>query len=90
MLYIVPDWLATSKMIKKLHNALFPGDDIDFFNENSDVTFSKDEMGVLSVVLNNINLDDVNLMKMILKLLFMSDLWLDVIDLNDAKHLKKI
>ena len=90
MLYIVPDWLATSKMIKKLHNALFPGDDIDFFNENSDVTFSKDEMGILSVVLNNINLDDVNLMKMILKLLFMSDVWLDVIDLNDAKHLKKI
>ena len=90
MLYIVPDWLATSKMIKKLHNALFPGDDKDFFNENSDVTFSKDEMGILSVVLNNINLDDVNLMKMILKLLFMSDVWLDVIDLNDAKHLKKI
>ena len=90
MLYIVPDWLATSKMIKKLHNALFPGDDIDFFNENSDVTFFKDEMGILSVVLNNINLDDVNLMKMILKLLFMSDVWLDVIDLNDAKHLKKI
>ena len=61
MLYIVPNWLATSKMIKKLHNALFPGDDIDFFNENSgNVTFSKDEMGILSVVLNNINLDDVN------------------------------
>ena len=61
LLYIVPDWLATSKMIKKLHNALFPGDDIDFFNENSDnVTFSKDEMEILSVVLSNINLDDIN------------------------------
>ena len=30
------------------------------------------------------------LMKMILKLLFMSDLWLDVIDLNKGKHVKKI
>ena len=48
-------------MIKKLHNDLFPGDDIDFLNENSDnVTFSKDEMGILSVVLNNTNLDGVN------------------------------
>ena len=61
MQYVVLDWLATSKMIKKLYNALYPGDDIDFFNENSDnVTFSKDEMGILSVVLNDINLDDIN------------------------------
>ena len=28
-------------------------------------------------------------MKMILKLLFMSDFWLSIIDLNNAKHLKK-
>ena len=54
-------WLATSKMIKKIHKALFPGDDIDFFNEHpGNVTFSKDEMGIFSVVLDNVNLDDVN------------------------------
>ena len=29
------------------------------------------------------------LMKMILKILFMSDLWLGVIDLSNAKHLSK-
>ena len=29
------------------------------------------------------------LMKMILKLLFLSDLWLDVIDLSNIKHFKQ-
>ena len=46
-------------------------------------------MDILSVDLNNINLDDVNFDKMTLKLLFLSDLWFGVTDLNSVKHLKK-
>ena len=55
------DWFVTSKMIKKLHNALFTDDDKLFFDENScNVRFPSDEIGFLSLDLNNINLDDVN------------------------------
>ena len=41
---------------------LYSADDYTlFFDEDSDnVTFSIDEIGILSVDLNNINLDDVN------------------------------
>ena len=46
---------------KKLYNALFAGDDILFFDEDSGhVTFSSDEMGILSVDLNNIKPGDTN------------------------------
>ena len=47
-------------------------------------------MGILSANLNNINLDDNNYKKMILILLFISDLWLGIVNLKNEKHLKKI
>ena len=40
--------------------------------------------------INDIELDDVNFDKDDPKLLFMSDLWLRVVDLNNVKHFKKI
>ena len=43
-------------------------------------------MDILSVSINRINLDDVNLIKMILKLLFMSDISLGLINLNNVNH----
>ena len=49
----------------------------------NNVTFFSDEMGILNVVLIILTLKMLILMKMILKLLFMSDLWLGVIDLNN-------
>ena len=53
----------------------------DDFNN---VTFFSDEMGILNVVvLVILTLKMLILMKMILKLLLMSDLWLGVIDLNN-------
>ena len=55
-------------------------DNEDFNN----VTFFSDKMGILNVVLIILTLKMLILMKMILKLLFMSDLWLGVIDLNNA------
>ena len=48
-------------MIAKLYNALFTDDDILFFDKDSgNVTLSSDEMGILSVNLNNFNLNDGN------------------------------
>ena len=59
-----PDWFVMSKMIKKLYDALFTDDDILFFDKDSgNVTFSNDEVGILSVNLNNINIDDANVYK---------------------------
>ena len=49
----------------------------------NNVTFFSDEMGILNVVLIILTLKMLILMKMILKLLLMSDLWLGVIDLSN-------
>ena len=45
-------------------------------------------MGILNVDLNNINLDHI--MKMTMKLLFMSDFRLGIVNLKNAKHLKRV
>ena len=46
-------------MIDKIYNVLYADENIVYFNENSgDATFSCNEMGILSVDLNNINLDN--------------------------------
>ena len=77
----VPDWFVTSKVIKNLHSALFADDNLLFCDKDSGiVTFSSDEMSILSVDFNNNNLDDAILIKVIIKLLFMLDLGLGVID----------
>ena len=53
--------LAIFLVIKKLLTALHADDNIFYFNEDSsDVIFSCNEMGILSVDLYNINLDDTN------------------------------
>ena len=60
-LKFVSDWFVTSKMIKKLYNALFADDDILFFDEDSgNDTFSSDEIGILSAIVDNINTDGAN------------------------------
>ena len=57
----VPDSFVASKMIEKLFTALYGDEIILNFNEDSSyVTFSCNEMGILSVNLNNINLDGTN------------------------------
>ena len=56
-LKLIPDWFVTSKMITKLHTALYADDGLLFFDEEScDVTCFCNEMGILSVNLDNINL----------------------------------
>ena len=55
------------------------------------MTFLSDDMSFHTIDLNNINLDDDNFDEEVPEtmLLFMWDLWLGVIDLNNAKHAKK-
>ena len=50
----------------------------------NNVTFFNDEMGIFNVVLIVLTLKMLILMKMILKLLFMSDLWIGITDLNNV------
>ena len=58
-LKLIPDWFVTSKMVKKLYTALYADDGFLFFDEDSDsVTFCCHEMGIASVNLDNINLDN--------------------------------
>ena len=53
--------VATSKMIKKLLTALYADDNIFCFNEEfCNAVFSCNKMGILSIDLIDINLDDTN------------------------------
>ena len=48
-------------MIAKLFHVLLTDSNILFFDEDSgNVTFSSDELGIISLDLNNNNLDDAN------------------------------
>ena len=48
-------------MITKLFHALLTDHNILFFDEDSgNVTFSSDELGIISLDLNNNNLDEAN------------------------------
>ena len=83
---------VTNKVLEKFHDALLACDNILFFDKDlSKVTCFANEVGILVVDLDKINLDDAdNFDEMILKLLFMSEFWLGVINLKNVNHLKKI
>ena len=82
-LKFIPDLVVTNKIIKKLYTALYADEFLLFFDEYSgDVTFCCDEMGILRVNLNNISLVlIIVVVKMILILFFLSDLWLGIVNL---------
>ena len=53
--------LQVKRMIKKLLTSLKSDENIQYFNEDSiNIALYCNEMGILSVNLNNINLDDTN------------------------------
>ena len=55
------DWIVTKIMIQKPGDVVFSNDDAVFVNKDSgNVTFFRDEVGILNVDLKNINLHDVN------------------------------
>ena len=90
-LKFIPDWFVTSKLSKSLDDALFSNDDILFFDEDSNsVTSFGGEIGILSVDLIELILMMLIFMKMILKLLFRTHLWLGLIDLNKINYVNKI
>ena len=58
ILKFVPDWSVANKMLEKLDNVIFSNDDINLDDIDSDiVTFFSDNMGLVTIDLNNINLD---------------------------------
>ena len=61
-LKFVPDWFVTSKMIKNLFTALYADENILYFNEDT-INAVFNGIGILSIDLNNINLDDTNYVK---------------------------
>ena len=88
-LKFVLDWFVISKMIKKLSTALYADDGLLFFDEDSgsNVTFCCNEMGILSVNLNNINLDDTKYEEDDPDTIIL--VRLGILNLKNAKHLKK-
>ena len=83
ILKFVPDWFVTNEIMKKLQNALFRDDDILLLDKDPcNVTFSSNW--------NNINPDDAYFYEDDPNYqLFMIDVWLGTINLNNANHLKK-
>ena len=60
-LKFIPDWFVTSKIIKNLYTDLYADENtICFLEDSGDAVFSCSGIGILSIDLNNINLDDVN------------------------------
>ena len=85
----VPDWFVMSKMLKKLDNSVFSNDDVFFHDVDSVITFLSSDMACNTIDLI-LTLMMIFLMKKILKLLFMLDFRLDIIDSSDAKHKEKV
>ena len=72
-----PNCFVTSKILKKFDNTLHANNDILFHNEDFDkVTFIANQINILAKDLEKINLDNN----------FDED---DVVNLKNAKHLKK-
>ena len=70
----VPNWFVTNNMVKKLDDALSSNEDKVFNNDDSsNVPFSSNEIGNLSVDLKSFCLMILILTKMILNLLFRLD-----------------
>ena len=90
-LKLAPNWFVSSKILEKLHDALFANDLILIFHEAfGKVTSFSSKIGFLSVDLDKINLDDVSFDKDDPELLFISDFWSSLINLKNVKHLKTI
>ena len=86
------DWFVTSKMLENFCDALLINDDILFFDEDfSKVIFLANEMGIVGVDPVNINLDDdFNIYEDDAETINHVRLLVGIINLKNAKHLKKI
>ena len=76
-------------MIKKLFTAMHANENILYFIEGSGVVvFDCNEMGILNIDLNNINLDN-NFNEDDSDTIILIRLWLDILNLKNAKNLQK-
>ena len=57
VLKFVPDWFVTNKMLEK-NDVVFSTNDIDVDIDSNIATFLSDGMDLVTIDLNNINLDD--------------------------------
>ena len=89
-LKFVPDCFVKAKMIEKLDSAVFPDDYIVFSDlDPGFVTLFSEDIGLNSITIDNINLDDDHFDFVIQKLLIMLHLWVSIININNTKHLKR-
>ena len=81
--------IVASKMIKRLFTALYADETILYYDEDDgNVAFICNKMGILNIDINNIIIIViVTSMKMILILLFLSDIWVGILNLKNTKHL---
>ena len=81
----------TKKMLKKIDNALHANDYKHFYNEDFDkvIFIGNQDIFLQQVLIKLILIMIIILMKMIWILLFISDFWLDALNLKNAKHLRK-
>ena len=76
-------------MIKTLFNALYADGNILYFNEDSvNLAFICNEIGILNIDVANINLD-TNYDEDDFNTIILIRLWLGILNLKNAKNLKK-
>ena len=84
------DRFIISKMLEKFDNALHAKDDILFYNDHFDqVTFITNQRHILAVDPDKINLDNYSNFDEDDPDTIMSDFRLGLVNLENAKHLKK-
>ena len=86
---VVPDWFVTSKVIKKLFTTLYADENI-LMKILVMLFLIVMKWVFLTKILTALTLTIIILMKMILVLLFMSEIWLGILNLKNTKHIKKI
>ena len=89
-LKFIHDWFVTSEMLEKLDNALHANDEILFYSEYFvKVTFIACHWKIflMHILLKLVLIMTIILIKMLL--LFMLDVWLGVVNLENAGLLKK-
>ena len=88
----ISNWFVTSKMLEKLDNDLHTNYYILFYNQDFDkVTFIANERHILASDVDKINLDnDKNFDEDSPgTIIYVRLFWLGVVDLKNAKHLKR-
>ena len=86
---LIPDWFVASKMLEKLYTALFTDENTFYFNKILLMLHFVMMKWVFLMKVLIILILIIILMRMILMLLFLSDFWLGILDLKNAKYLKK-